>query len=387
MRRSRPTRAQRFAAPAAALAAVLFPACLENEEEILVREDGSVRVVVRSEGDVLDLADGYPVPFGQGWVPANDAARTWLSRIGVGPLDDVRRAQAEAWESELEDAKRRGDADDDSLALEVVGEFPSVESWPHWFASEADPYATAYLERDASLGIREEGGRRVYTFERTYRGRDFARLDFLSRAEAGIEDDKEMDELLERFSDDESFSANELLRVADFVQGIFGEIAELAARDAMLGIYLEGDASLPTTVLPSVFERVRSGARRMVGPEELLEIRAAMLAEDDDETLVIQQLERDFRERVRRDIDAGLAEQGIAETTRNAVLYALEWGFTAQDAYGEIRDEEFRVMLALPGTLVAGNFQATEDGAAVWEFKGDELASHDVVLRAVSVLD
>ena len=41
----------------------------------------------------------------------------------------------------------------------------------------------------------------------------------------------------------------------------------------------------------------------------------------------------------------------------------------------------------MPGTIVAGNHDVAENGAARWRFSGQDLTRGDRVLRVVSVLE
>ena len=67
--------------PALALP-LLLTACLENEETVEVRPDGSVHVRVLAKGDILDLTEGYAVPLDGPWVPKSGDAHLWLEHVG-----------------------------------------------------------------------------------------------------------------------------------------------------------------------------------------------------------------------------------------------------------------------------------------------------------------
>ena len=60
----------------------------------------------------------------------------------------------------------------------------------------------------------------------------------------------------------------------------------------------------------------------------------------------------------------------------------------AWDHANDLGDERFHVRVAMPGTVITGNFHETEDdGAVTWVFDGDRLLSGDAILRVVSVLE
>ena len=65
-------------APALFALALTLCACLENDEEITVRPDGSVAVFVSAKGSTEDLADGYSTDL----PPPLATTQGSLARIG-----------------------------------------------------------------------------------------------------------------------------------------------------------------------------------------------------------------------------------------------------------------------------------------------------------------
>ena len=355
-----------------ALALLPLAACIENEERIVVRPDGSVNVSISAKGDIPDLADGYPVPFGPGWIAGNDDTELWLWKVGPdsGSTDAVRNAH------ELDEMHA-----DDDLELLVSREFSSASDIPHWFSSKGDPYRTAYLERTAALDVQTKGTRSVYVFERVYRAWNFDRLDPHIQIQAALKD------MLARFEEENPYTEEEWREIAVTASRIFSDVADLYVRDATVGLYTHGDAALAASELQAILDDARARAGRCLTVERLKLIHEQSLQEDGEEAELIEAVEEELRSGIRTALQEGLARADVEESVRNAILFALEWTFTAQDVYGEMQDETFRVEVELPGTLVGGNFVRSADNVAMWEFDGDRLTKGDVVMRASSVLE
>jgi hypothetical protein len=355
---------------------LLVPGCLENEEELEVRPDGSVHVTVSAKGDVRDLADGYPVPLDAGWRPVNDDAQRWMADIGpdTGSAHARKRVDELHW-------KGTGRNDPPEAHLVVERTFPSVEALPACYAGEREPYRGAYLQRATSLRVRELEGRRVYVFERTVRGFDVERMDPGKRIALS-------DVLRSKLEHDEPLTADERRTVADAAVTAFEDIAATYAGDALLGLFTQGDAALAPERVAAIQADVRAAARATVSPQRIAVLLDVLEREEDAAAgEAFEQLDADWRAALRSSFAAALGDAGVGAETRNAALYALEWSFTAYDHHLELGDEKFVLDVKLPGVLVGGNYTGTEDGAARFEFEGSALAGKDVVLRAVSVLE
>jgi hypothetical protein len=366
--------------PRIALVSVLaLCGCLENEEDITVQADGAVEVRIRASGDPGDLADGYAVPLEVPWRPATADAERWLAEIGADTGSAAVQARSEdvAWPTPA--GKDRPQAD-----LAVERSFASVEEWPRWFAPASEPYRTAYLERSAELEIRRAGARRVFVFERTYHGSDIASLDFTRDIE------EELPELESRWDGEPDYSADEWAHIRDVLARRQADAAERFVKDAVLGLYTEGDASFPAARVAPLIGAVRAAVEDYVAMprlQRLRELTSGESSEVEDGDRAFEDYVAGYRDTIRSTVARDLAEAELEAPERNAVLFALEWGFTAFDHFTDLGDEEFRVSLALPGTLVGGNYDEVSEGRARWSFDGEELQRGDVTLRAVSVLE
>jgi hypothetical protein len=346
--------------------ALCAPACLENEEEIVVHPDGSLTVTLASKGGVSDLAHGDPLPLGPAWRAASADTERWLRVAGRGP--DAAAARA-AW-------PRDSQGEEPELALRVTRDFGSVAELPRTFASESDPYRSAGLARSTALAIEVTPAGRVYAFERTFHGFDRARIDPLGFAE--------LPEELEAKLDEGTLTPVERARIVALVGAAHERAAETLAREALAGLYTHGEVALPTDLVATVVAATRAGSRAAVDAGRLGALLA--LAERDGEAAghALDELQRAWRGALRTALESALA--GVPVEARNAALYALEWQLTAFDRHGDAGDETFTLRLTLPGTLVSGNWTALEGGVAVWELAGEDLDARDVVLRAVSIV-
>lgn len=348
----------------ALLALLPLAACIETEEHVVVHPDLGLDVTLRASGDRGDLRSGYPLPLEGPWAARDGATQAWL------------------------DATRRGTVDPDadpgeSAELELSASFASADELPRWFAPAAHPYRTAFLERDTQVSVEQRGGRRVYRFERVFRARPEVGHDVWEQAKRALPDD-----LRDKAEHPEELEPEEWASLLDRLQPRIGEQAAELARDALLGIYTEGDATLSA----AGHERIVDEARRVALEtcdratlDRLYELLRAGRSEELGE--LGRSLEARGREALRDVLAEGLANEGVAVEVANAVLARLEWTYTALDHDDDLADEGFDLSVELPGTIVGGNFDALEDGRATWRFEGKDLYRRDVRMEAVSVLE
>lgn len=357
-------------------------ACNENEEEIVIHPDGSVDVSVRAKGGVGDLDDGHPLPLHGPWIAGNRASELWLERVGpeTGGVLAPARAAAVDW------AALGLLVDGDKLELAARARFGSVADWPRFFAPPTDPYREAALERSAELRIEQRGKYRVYTFERTYHGRRRDRYDLFHLIFEQAESFPAA--IIRKLENEEPLTFEETRFVAQKVSLVFRDVYGLFAVDAL-------DLGEDDGIAPSVRARIAETARERMALH-VDEARIARLLEklrdedsEDDEhgDDALEALEREARDLLRRTLADELVAEGIDEPLRWTMLGRLEFGFSFADHTADLSDEKFAVELSLPGTVVSGNYDELEDGRAVWHFDFDALATDDVVLRAISIVE
>jgi len=369
--------------------ALLCGGCLENKETIEVRPDGSVHVRLQAEGNAADLLDGYPIPVGSPWSVVGDGKaralhQAYVNRDGADKHAFQRRAESLGFK-------------EDKTRLAVEADFPRLDAVPEIFAPADHPYRDAFGRRSGRVRIEHKAGRTVYIFERTYHGRDNHVERIFERAHKSLPDD-----LQKKLEDEGSELTREEI---DLACRVFHEAckdgAEHLVREAVLGVFTEGDGNLPVSVVHRAAATAREAVGRVFSVDALRRVAAALErearrkkakapagTESDQDDKLFDRLDAESRAALRRALTEVLQSAGLASGTANAILYRLEWQFAAMDHTDDLGDEVFKVRLTLPGTIVAGNFHRRDrDDCVRWKFKGDYLKDRDVVLRAVSVVE
>lgn len=363
--------------PAPPLYALALPlvslACLENEEEITVRPDGSVRVTVTAEGDLADLAEGYAVPLAAPWLPASDDAREWLARVGpaTGGAQTLGR---------VEEAHALGDDTSRKLKLAVERDFAAVSELPTSYADPRDPYAAAYLQRSTKLETIRRDARTVYVFERTFHARPYGRWLFERMME---EDSDANEELFDKVADG-TISEDEWQRAAQIVLEWHAPLAREFVLKAFRGHYERGSATIPAASVRAVLAGLERHLQEVFSVERL---KVFTGNPDADDAMLWMGIWNDFRDAIRTGIGNELARSGLPREEQYAIQFDLEREFTEYDHTADLGDEAFGISVTLPGEIVTGNFDSAGGGTARWEFDGTELFTGDVTLRAISVLE
>lgn len=348
-------------------------ACLENEEKITIRADGSVHVQIAAEGEIADLADGYPVPLRAPWTALTRSAERWIEVVGpaTGGVETLRKVKDENALSTDWSSKRR---------LEVEREFARVEDMPSLWADPSDPYAEAFLRRSTSLDIREVDGKTVYFFERVFHARPYGLI------------------IMERMLEEEERGEHPLitkLKSGEMAEGDWPALSELAieiqvpiARQFVLesfhAHYLRGTASIPAQTVEQILANVLERMKQVFGAARL---RVLGSNNPDRDAVLWLAMWTEFRDIIRSEIETQLIDLGLEPEERYAIQFELEREFTEYDHSQDLVLETFDVEVALPGEIVTGNFDRKEGATASWQIHASEILLGDVTLRAVSVLD
>lgn len=365
--------------PALLAACLLTSACLENEETVEVRPNGSVRVTLRAEGDIDDLTHGHSLPLNGPWQAANADTLAWLEALGpaTGGAGVRTQFEAGAWR----DLVGSETPEDDGIELVVAAEFHAVSDMPEFFAPVGEPYRTALLERHSTLSITSKGARRVYVFERTYGARPF-----WNRFDDDLIPEGVMTALEEgrRPSDAEAREFSELIREWAHTPPSMHLITS-----ALGAVYTDGDGTLSAAAYGRALARLHTSIDTVFSAANVGAFFDALVAAQMADTSVPAKLdlEQQLRVAARTVIASTFDEEGVDPEVRNAVLERLEWNFTSHDLAQDISDEEFRLNVSMPGTIVDGNFDEREGSTASWTFEGTDLRGSARVLRVVSVLE
>lgn len=352
------------------LLACCLAACVENEEELSIRPDGSVTVRMSATSkQETDLADGYPLPFDGAWRPVNAATREWLS---------ANRAHDPAPNDR-----------DEALALSVEASFASVLDLPRFTAPGSEPYRSSYLERANDLRIESRGGKRVYTFERVYRGREFARFDVWTNVEHDLPDD-----LYEKLDGSDPLTDRERDQIVTATAARMARGALAFAEDALLTLYTHGDAPLSAAAHARVRREVELALEATATESRVRAVLDALRPVEGvpkNEALgaeALRCLEHDTRAALRNALTRALTAERVSAAACNGVRAELEARLSAYDHTVDLYDEAFHLSVHMPGTIVGGNFDRRDgDDTAVFEFEGESLRDRDRVLRVVSVVE
>lgn len=375
----------------ASLALIALAACVENEEEITIRPDGSASVRVAAKGKADDLADGYGVPLAAPWTATNDETLEWMRVLG----QDTGSAAVRANLARL-DASHGAITSDREMKLEARADFASVKDWPRWFAPESEVYRNAYLERSASLTVESKSGHKIYTFERVFHAREFERFDLGTWLKRNLPQ-----ETMVKLEKKQVLSPEERAKVVKAaVEGLLRTSMAFAS-DAMATAYTAGDGSLSIREQTKILAFVQGWLAQRAEDQRVSDVLAWELEDTqrspgaDADPRSGKALESDIRRTLRKGLGEALQIENVPLSTQNAILGELEWKLTAYDATCDAADESFKVTVHMPGKIVGGNcdrFKAVntpfeESGDATWEFKGTDLQDRERVLRVVSVVE
>lgn len=365
---------------AAILALCLLPACLEHEEDLTVRPDGSCSVRVSAKGQAQDFAEGYPIPSSPEWTVVHADLPDYLTALRT-------QTSSEALRTWLPKDK------DEQLAFELAAEFPALEALPASYAPVTDSYRSAYLTRANTLKVEKRAAKKLYTFERRYGAREYARFDAWSRMKRELPPDtvRKVDRAGEEGM---GLSPAEFEQVLAVSGKALRESALAHLDGALLAEYAYGKAQMPTEVAEGIRAQAARAIDAALGEPRLREVLALLCtpleqrnwARADAEEHAgaeLAAIEGELRAILRKTLGSATA----LFDDRYAMEAQLEASFTAFDQTNDLADEAFTLRLHLPGKLVGGNFDKLEDGAAVWEWKGETLQDRELVLRAVSIVE
>ncbi len=366
-----------------AFALVMFTlatGCVEHEEVLTIHPDGSIDVTMTAASDrAEDLTDGYAIPLAAPWKPADETTRRWIRDVapdtGSAAARDALAADAEAW--------------DGKVRLGAYATFASTADLPTTTAPASEPYASAFLRRTADLRVERRGDRDVYVFERVYHGRRGSHPVWTGILEAIPE------ETVQAIEDREPLSDGQWDLIVRVFQREFGSAARAFARDSLLRVFTHGDASLTTDTHATIVADVEAAVAAELRERAIRELIQRSLDYDDaerrgepvPETYPLVAFEERLRETTRAALKQSLERNEVRPAIVNGVLERLEWNFTAREHTEDLGDESFRVRVAMPGTIVGGNFDALRSGHAVFEFDGQRLAYGDVRMKVVSVVE
>jgi hypothetical protein len=272
------------------------------------------------------------------------------------------------------------------VRLAVHANFRTVADLPQVYAPESEPYRTAFLVHKSTLSIERKGARTVDTFERRYDARDWRRFDVGSFLQGHLPAD-----LWKRVEQGSGLTDAERAQVAQAAEATLWGSMMSFANVGLESIFAHGDASLSIAAVVRIREHVHDALVQCASPARIERIVARAFPADGSKSAGTggedAKLERELRDTLRNALSRGLEGEHVPLAMRNAVMGELEWHLVAYDASADLCDESFQLTVEMPGAIVGGNAEELHGSSATWKFNGSDLHDHEVVLRAVSVLE
>ncbi len=326
-----------------AIALLASVGCLERRETIQVRDDGSVRLEVRIEGDRPDLNDGDALPTAQtGWTVTESAA---VDEKGNEKVTRIATRE-----------------------LAVGAPFPSS----HAADRHEEAGAALLFPTEVVTDPREDGT--YYHFRRTYVRRAWWTLEFL-RQELFETDD--LKAILAK--DPHTLTADERARLVSTFQ-------EYGARE--LGVMMqEAERRMPAPLPQLAFLKGRAAGQAVMRDQALAERVIGSLT--GGQKVDLAPLVEEVRQRSWAAMEAALREAGATADRIDGLRVQWEKVRAAWEITSDLSDESWVVTVELPGRIVGHNSDLAVDparpaGTVEWRFPGKALFDRDQILRATS---
>ncbi|MBX3379477.1 MAG: hypothetical protein KF805_05240 [Phycisphaeraceae bacterium] len=318
-----------------AAASLTLTGCLEREEKIAVKPDGSATITLRITGDKTDFEQGDAMPSAAGgWhlVSTPDPAKP--EKIDITATRAI-----------------------------PAGQFPGT------FATTSEAESIS-LKFPTEVWIEDRSDGRYYQFRRVYHKRTDAPYT-LARRE--LQRDPKTATLLDsppaKLTDEqrtkliEEFKASEIEKQRQF---ILAGMAAIPQRPQDTGLRILAAATASANSLDTA-----AALKLLTEPQ----------SKERDQT--IEKTANDFFAAVQSAIEKAIDAEHLTPEEESAFQKAMAHEKADRAITEDINDEGFKVELTLPGEIVASNGQAT--GSAVsWSFDGFALMDRDEILMATS---
>lgn len=313
---------------------VVLTGCLEREETLVVRRDGSMQMEVTFKGDASEFS---------------------------GP--DAMASRAGGWAVETEDLQK-----DDGKTERVLRGRQSFgpDEWPETFAAGDD--ADVALRFPTTLTIERRRDGVYYHFERTYEPRELARYKRHQDMFGKLWEEKLGDTEFAEASPEAQRDAVGLLRDYDlarqleYVEAGLAEMREAWPLDLRLDVRAEFRAPYVATEL-----------------EEVVDMLSRPDAADD-----LEAFSAELRDAAREGMADLLRERRVPRREVDEFFAAVDFEARRHEVTEDLADESFEVSVRLPGRVIAHDGEL--DGKTVkWGFLGEALMDRTHVLRATSV--
>lgn len=323
------------------VAAGVIAGCVKREEKITVARDGRVTIELDIEGKPgeMECGDAWP-------------------------------SAASGWNMTYE--TRHDEHDGDLKAMHSLRTFEAGETLPRSFAAPNDPDAAMYLDFPTEVKIEDREDGTYYHFHRVYSPRPFQRIHYAERAYIDDEVKKLAETPVEQLPDEQklkilrAFAKVESAKLVDLARIALSESGLNVAQDHWL---LARKAAL------DVYDAIDWDAILTIYQESSTEARDARFARESDR--VRDEAAAAMLSTLRK--TAKLSDESTARFERK--LTAEQRRFDLTNA---ISGHSFGVAVELPGELIAHNGKDVTNGAATWEFSGEDFRDRAFELMASS---
>ncbi|MGH7242607.1 MAG: hypothetical protein ACREJD_04250 [Phycisphaerales bacterium] len=326
-----------YFAVAALLSAAAFTltGCLEREEEIAVKPDGSATITMHITGDKADFEHGDAMP---------SAAGGWTIVSTPNP-------------------KKPEDVDVSATLAVGAGKFPGT------FATSAAAEAIS-LKFPTEVWIEDRADGRYYQFRRIYQHRADARYTLVKRE---AERDPKRAKLLE--TPPEELTPDQRKKLVDEFRD-----AEIEKQHQFV---LAGMAAIPDRPQDTGLHILAAVAKGAHGFDIDAALDLLSRPPSKERDAAIERASKDFLASIEKAVESAIVAENLSPTDGASFRAAMAHEKAMREITEDINDENFKVWLSLPGEIVASNGKA--DGAGVsWTFDGFALMDRDQFLMATS---
>lgn len=322
---------------AAAGLALFAGGCLERDETITVRSDGTTEFESEFRGDLEDMNRGDALPLAGGMWQVSQ----WETKTPSGGTDHVRRAM---------------------VSVAPGGGLPES------YAGAGD---AASLRFPTSVTHERRGGDTFVHFSRVYRARVYAPYSVSQRT---LEHDSRTSELLK--ADPRTLTDQDRVSLL----GSFRRV-ELEKQAWQVRAAANALADRPQDLRLRVMDGALSRARTY-DLADATKLMAMPQSEERDAALAA--IAEDFLSIVSKDLSGALDRENLRPEELAAATAAFELERARREVTEDLRDERWEVRLKLPGEIVAHNADEVREGTLVWTFDGNALLDADRELLATS---
>ncbi|MFG0329701.1 MAG: hypothetical protein ACF8PN_07365 [Phycisphaerales bacterium] len=315
--------------------------CVERDEKITVRRDGSARIVATFQSDTSDDVRN----------------------------EDAAPGAAAGWT--IEERRPVGNDGKEKYQLIATREFLPGAELPDTFAAPGSAHADRMLRFPTRVTVERRPDGMYYHFYRRYEPRRWAPVGALKDIA-----DEQSNPYLEQQSGGGALDAFQLRSLSEIQVRFAIERLETIAREA----FVETNPQAPQDAWLAAHEALRD-FRANIDYGALADlIRQAESGPEDD---TFERLERQFEDAVLEALESALrASPGVSNLGGFRSEYAsIKKGYGVTE---DLADENFTIRVEMPGTIIASNAESSDGSTATWQFPGPLLFDRPIELMVTS---